>query len=153
MARRKSLTSVRKNKQDIAQALSARINEAYQGLLNPLSRAEYILQRHHVPISETEQVDDIEFMSEIMESREIIDEAEDRSEVESLVDQNNSLFIPTTCRVSLLIGVWAAEIQNTVKELEDTVGKARWEDVKSAAVRLRYLQGIERAAKKWLDNN
>ncbi|KAF5370243.1 hypothetical protein D9615_010075 [Tricholomella constricta] len=123
------------NKQDIAQALSGRINEAYQCLLNPLSRAEYILQRHHVPISETEHVEDIEFMAEIMQARETVEEAEDVAEIEILLQQNN------------------IEIKRTEEELEGAVGKAQWADVKSAAIRLRYLQGIQSAAKKWLDNH
>ncbi|KAF8078619.1 hypothetical protein FPV67DRAFT_1465846 [Lyophyllum atratum] len=83
-----------KSKQDIAQALSARINEAYQCLLNPLSRAEYLLEQHHVPISETDQVDDIEFMSDIMQARETIEEAEDGDEVANLLQQNSGSFTP-----------------------------------------------------------
>jgi molecular chaperone HscB len=77
-----------KDKQDIAQALSARVNEAYSCLLKPLSRAEYILARHHIPISEKDQVDDLDFMSEIMEARETIAEAQDEDDVSALVDEN-----------------------------------------------------------------
>jgi molecular chaperone HscB len=80
-----------KEKQDTAQAISARVNEAYQALLKPLPRAEYILGQHHIPISEKDQVDDIEFMSEVMEAREIIDDAEDESEVVNLVKDNRGL--------------------------------------------------------------
>ncbi|RDB28426.1 Iron-sulfur cluster co-chaperone protein HscB, mitochondrial [Hypsizygus marmoreus] len=123
------------NKQDVAQALSARINEAYQGLLNPLSRAEYILQRHHIPVSETDQVNDMQFMSEIMEARETIEDAENESDVLSVMGETRD------------------GIKSTIDELEGLIGKMQWEDAKSAAVRLRYLEGIERAAKKWLDNH
>jgi molecular chaperone HscB len=77
-----------KNKQDVAQALSSRINEAYQRLLTPLSRAEYLLECHHYPISETDQVDNLEFMSDIMHARETIEEAVDRDEVQFLTDEN-----------------------------------------------------------------
>ncbi|KAG6890072.1 hypothetical protein C0992_003170 [Termitomyces sp. T32_za158] len=125
---------VRKNKLEVAQALSARINEAYNCLLKPLPRAEYILGRHHIPVSETDQIDDIEFISEIMEARETIQDATDKSQVENLAEKNTN------------------EIQATVQELEKLFGRAQWEDAKYAAIRLRYLEGIERAAKKWLDN-
>jgi molecular chaperone HscB len=46
-----------------------------------------------------------------------------------------------------------AKIQHTVTELEALVGREQWESVKDAAVRLRYLEGIDRAAKKWMDNH
>lgn len=72
----------------MAQALSARVNHAYQTLLHPLARAEYILERNHVPISEGDQVQDMMFMAEIMEARETIDDAEDPAEVHALFDEN-----------------------------------------------------------------
>jgi molecular chaperone HscB len=79
------------NQQDIAQALSARINEAYQSLLNPLSRAEYLLQRHHIPVSETDQLEDMELMGEVIEARETIEDAEDSHEINVLVNDNQGL--------------------------------------------------------------
>jgi molecular chaperone HscB len=78
-----------KNKQDVAQTLSSRINEAYQRLLRPLSRAEYLLEYHHHPILETDQVDNVEFMSEIMQARETIEEAIDPDEIQFLADENH----------------------------------------------------------------
>ncbi|KAG6890400.1 hypothetical protein C0995_008754 [Termitomyces sp. Mi166 len=69
-----------------------------------------------------------------MEARETIDDATERAQVENLVEKN------------------ASEIQETTQELEKLFGRAQWEDAKSAAIRLRYLEGIERAAKTWLDN-
>jgi hypothetical protein len=32
------------------------------------------------------------------------------------------------------------------------VGDARWDDAKAAAIRLRYLEGIERAGNRWLEH-
>ncbi|KAF9009475.1 hypothetical protein BDQ17DRAFT_1348174 [Cyathus striatus] len=122
-------------KQDIAQALSSRVNEAYQTLLKPLARAEYILSRNQLPVQEHDQVDDVEFMADIMEAREFIDETDDAAEVVALMEENDD------------------KIQNTVKQLEDLIGKQDWPRVKTTAVELRYLEGIETAAKKWLDNH
>lgn len=68
--------------------MSARVNHAYQTLLDPLSRAEYILERNHVPISEGDHVDDMMFMAEIMEARETIDEAQGVAEVQALFEEN-----------------------------------------------------------------
>lgn len=102
----------RKNKQDVAQSLSADINEAYQCLLKPLSRAEYILNRHHISVSETDQVDDLEFMSEIMEIREAIDDAENADEVIAITDENRGM--PTLSRLhSFGVNLFRFDSQHT----------------------------------------
>jgi len=77
------------HKRDIAQGLSAQVNEAYQALLRPLPRAEYILSQNDMPLSEHDQVTDTAFMMEIMDSREAIDDAEERTEVMNLMDEND----------------------------------------------------------------
>lgn len=81
-----------KNKQDVAQALSSRVNEAYQRLLTPLSRAEYLLECHHHPISEADQVDNMEFMSEIMQIRETIEEAVNQDVIQLVIDENKGSY-------------------------------------------------------------
>ncbi|KAF8168094.1 hypothetical protein B0H34DRAFT_645051 [Crassisporium funariophilum] len=126
-----------KNAQDLAHSLSSRVNEAYQCLMRPLPRAEYILERNGIHMSESDQIEDLEFMSEIMEAREIIDDAtpQDRSQVEQLVQDNQK------------------SIESTVEELGSLIEKQEWPKVKSVAIRLRYLEGIDRAAKLWMDNH
>jgi len=37
-------------------------------------------------------------------------------------------------------------------ELEVLVGEGQWEEAKAAAVRLKYLEGIERAGNRWLES-
>ncbi|KAJ7492615.1 hypothetical protein FB451DRAFT_1219038 [Mycena latifolia] len=118
------------HKQDIAQALSARLNEAYNALADPLRRAEYILEQNGLPIAEGDQLDDLEFISEIMQMRESIDEAQDADELARIVDDN------------------AAKIDETVGELEGAVGREEWASVKDAAVRLKYLEGIGAAGRQ-----
>jgi len=80
--------------QDLAHSLSSRLNEAYQCLLHPLPRAEYILEKNGLQTSETDQVEDMEFMANIMEARETIDDAtpEHRGEVETLIESNQRMF-------------------------------------------------------------
>ncbi|KAJ6610908.1 hypothetical protein B0H10DRAFT_2058535 [Mycena sp. CBHHK59/15] len=125
-----SWASKGQNKQDIAQNLSSRVNEAYHSLADPLRRAEYILEQNGMPISEVDQLDDLEFIAEIMQAREDIDEAEDIPELSRVVDDNT------------------AKIEATIEELERVVGKQEWESVKEAAVRLKYLEGIDEAGKQ-----
>ncbi|KAJ7630940.1 hypothetical protein FB45DRAFT_990811 [Roridomyces roridus] len=124
-----SWASKGQHKQDIAQSLSTRLNEAYTSLADPLKRAEYILELNGLPISETEQLDNIEFISEIMQVRESIDEAEDAEELSKVVDENTG------------------KIAKTINELEKAVGLEEWGRVKEGAVRLKYLEGIGAAAR------
>ncbi|KAJ7487602.1 hypothetical protein B0H11DRAFT_2014058 [Mycena galericulata] len=125
-----SWASKGQHKQDIAQSLSSRLNEAYTSLADPLRRAEYILEQNGLPISEGDQLDDIEFISEIMQVRESIDEAEDVDELSRIVDDNT------------------AKIEETVGDLEKAVGSQEWVRVKEGAVRLKYLEGIRAAGKQ-----
>ncbi|KAJ7038195.1 hypothetical protein C8F04DRAFT_1089875 [Mycena alexandri] len=115
-----SWASKGQHKQDIAQSLSSRLNEAYSSLLRPLPRAEYILEQHGLPISEHDQLDDMEFIAEIMQARESIDEASDAGRTGT----------------------------ETVRVLEQAVGSEEWAAVKEAAVRLKYLESIEAAGKQ-----
>ncbi|BHF63948.1 hypothetical protein SprV_0200694400 [Sparganum proliferum] len=69
------LTRLVKDEQVIAADLSAKINEAYKILVDPISRAEYILslQGGSAPEKEAESVDK-EFLIEIMELSEKLEE-------------------------------------------------------------------------------
>lgn len=110
------------HKQTVAQALSARVNEAYQGLLRPLARAEYILSRNDLPVSEHDQVDDTAFMVQTMESRELIDDAEESSEVISLMEANDGKLGVASC---------LARLNNfTRKNQRDSlsIGEAGWQE-------------------------
>lgn len=82
-----------------AEAASARINDAYRTLLNPLARARYLLSLSGVEMSEDESIAgsasdsgegmDAELLMEVMEVREEIEAAESRSEVEDMKAANN----------------------------------------------------------------
>lgn len=69
--------------------MSARVNEAYRTLLKPLYRAEYILGRDSVPVSEEDQEIDSRLMIEIMKARESVDDAEEAGEVVNLMEEND----------------------------------------------------------------
>lgn len=118
------------DKEDVAQALSARLNEAYTSLADPLLRAEYLLEQNGLAIAEGEQLDDVEFITEIMEMREAMDEAESADEVARLVEEN------------------AGKIAETVEVLSGAVGRSEWDAAKTAAVRLKYLSGIRAAGRE-----
>lgn len=78
---------------ELAHALSSRLNDAYQTLLHPLSRAEYILAQHGQAVAEGDQVEDQAFMMEVMEARETIEEATpaDVGAIEELLARNRGV--------------------------------------------------------------
>ncbi|ESK86656.1 hypothetical protein Moror_9717 [Moniliophthora roreri MCA 2997] len=118
------------DKQDAALQLSSRINQAYQTLLNPLSRIEYILDLNGIPMSETDKVEDMEFLGDIMTAREEIQTAESRDEVAHVIQENQD------------------KIEETMEEIGQLVENKEWQKAKEAAIRLRYLDGIRRAARE-----
>lgn len=64
------------------------MNKAYGTLLNPYTRAEYILQLEGIHISESESLTDPELIMEVMEAREELDSADSREEVERIRQEN-----------------------------------------------------------------
>ncbi|CAI9760902.1 unnamed protein product [Fraxinus pennsylvanica] len=56
---------------------SARVIDAYRTLMDPLSRAIYILKLENVVVDEEERITDPELLAEILELREAVEDAED----------------------------------------------------------------------------
>ena len=71
-----------------ARDLSGAVNKAYNTLLSPLSRAQYILLQHGLDVSETDQVMDTELLMGILETRESLEEAASQREVDQIREQN-----------------------------------------------------------------
>ncbi|KAI0033179.1 HSCB C-terminal oligomerization domain-containing protein, partial [Vararia minispora EC-137] len=118
-------------KVEAARDLSGLVNKAYNTLLSPVSRIEYILSRHGLDVAETDQVDDPELLMEILEAREGLQDASSQQQVDNIRQEN------------------AERVKDVVEELEQLVDTQDWERARQAAVRLKYLQGIEDAAKAW----
>ncbi|KAF2498270.1 Co-chaperone Hsc20 [Lophium mytilinum] len=116
-----------------AQALSARINEAYKTLQSPLLRAQYLLSLRGIDIheDETAKVEDAELLMEVLDARERIEEAEDEAELEEMKEEND------------------VRIKNSAKVLEGAFEKDDIELAKSEAVRLRYWVNIKESLDGW----
>jgi hypothetical protein len=67
-----------------ARDLSGLVNEAYNTLLQPLSRIHYILSEHNLGVSETDQLDDPRLITEVIEIREALEDASSESEAEEI---------------------------------------------------------------------
>lgn len=74
-----------------AEATSARINEAYKTLQNPLLRAQYLLSLNGIDVAEDEtaKVEDPELLMEVLNAREEIEEAQEEGELERLKNIND----------------------------------------------------------------
>lgn len=44
------------------------------------------------------------------------------------------------------------DIEDAINELSSDIERREWKKTKATAIRLRYLEGILRASKKWMDN-
>ncbi|KAJ3552272.1 hypothetical protein NM688_g4236 [Phlebia brevispora] len=117
--------------QETAAEMSGIVNRAYGILTNPYTRAEYILQLEGVPIEEQDNIEDPSLIMEVMETREELDGAEDRTQVEQIRLDNLS------------------KINDLLPRLSAAVADKDWGAVKEATIRLKYLQGIDQAAQAW----
>ncbi|KAI9787383.1 MAG: hypothetical protein M1816_007516 [Peltula sp. TS41687] len=116
-----------------AEATSAYISEAYKTLQNPLLRAQYLLSLRGMDVANDERakVEDAELLLEVLEARELIEEAEEEEELEPLRGYNDE------------------RIEVSLKNLDeafraDDLGKAKEE-----AVRLRYWMNIRESLENW----
>ncbi|KAI1440859.1 Co-chaperone Hsc20 [Annulohypoxylon stygium] len=116
-----------------AEAVSARINEAYKTLSSPLLRAQYLLQLqgHDVANEETAKVEDPSLLMLVLETREAIEEALSEEELEPLRAENEERIRVSEGRLGELFK-------------EGDVGGAREE-----VVRLRYWCNIRDTIRDW----
>jgi molecular chaperone HscB len=84
------------HKHDIAQNLSSSINEAYQGLLRPIKRVEYVLSLNGQALGEEDKVDDLEFIEEVIETMEHLEEfgRDDIEKVKHIASTNDGMRHP-----------------------------------------------------------
>ena len=120
-----------------AQALSARINDAYKTLSSPLLRAQYLLSLRgdHSHSDDAAQLgegkDDQELLLEVLELREQIEEAETEAEVEEMTTDNEE------------------RLAKSVRVLEEAFARDDLEAARREAVRLRYWVNVGDTLREW----
>ncbi|KAF2456798.1 hypothetical protein BDY21DRAFT_364361 [Lineolata rhizophorae] len=116
-----------------AQALSARINEAYKTLQNPLLRAQYLLERRGIEThtDETGKVEDPELLMDVLETREIIEHAESEDEILALKERNDQ------------------RVERSEKALEEAFARDDMNAAKEEAIKLRYWINIKDTLHSW----
>ncbi|KAI2635169.1 Co-chaperone Hsc20 [Xylaria nigripes] len=116
-----------------AQATSARINEAFRTLENPLRRAQYILSLRGRDIAndETAKVDDPELLMLVLETRECIEEAEEEGDLEVLKAENEE------------------RIRLCEEQLEKLFAADELDAASAEAVRLKYWVNVRESINNW----
>jgi molecular chaperone HscB len=115
-----------------AEALSARINEAYKALQDPLKHAQYLLSLHGIDVEdESAKLSGGELLMEVMEAREAVEEAADEEELAQLKEAND------------------ARIAESVRILNEAFAREDWEGAAREAVRLRYWKNIDESIHGW----
>ncbi|KAE8373338.1 HSCB C-terminal oligomerization domain-containing protein [Aspergillus bertholletiae] len=123
-----------------AEALSARINEAYRTLSDPLARAQYLLREmHDIDVTAEDGAAhhalDPETLMEVMEVQETIEEvgAEPGAEstIAELKKQNE------------------ARVVDCVEKLANAFDKGDMESARQECVRLRFWYNIAQGLKEW----
>jgi molecular chaperone HscB len=116
-----------------AEATSARINEAYKTLQNPLLRAQYLLSLRGIDVAqdETAKVEDPELLMEVLDTRELIESAKEEEELEEIRAVNEERIMSSE-----------AVLERAFKE--DDTARAKEE-----AVRLRYWVNIRESLDAW----
>ena len=116
-----------------AEALSARVNEAYRTLQNPLRRAQYILELQGIDVTgdETGKVEDQGLLVEVMEAREQIEDAECEEDLIGVSGENDE------------------RSGESVKVLGGLLEMGKWEAARAEAVKLRYWVNIQESVQNW----
>lgn len=116
-----------------AEATSARINEAYKTLSNPLLRAQYLLALRGVDVAndETLKIEEPSLLLEVLEAQEEIEDAQSEADLEEPKRINEE------------------RIADSEQVLEQAFHADDIDAAKKEAVRLRYWVNIRESLSNW----
>jgi molecular chaperone HscB len=137
-----------KESHKIAQGLSNYVTLAWATLRDPLPRAEYILKLQGIEIAEEDQLEDFELISEILEVREKLETAAP-NERQQILDENHGVWVSLRAIEESDLVWLSGEIIKICEDIEKFIGEQDWAKAKTATVKLKYLDGIKRAASEW----
>jgi molecular chaperone HscB len=123
-----------------AEALSARINEAYRTLADPLQRAQYLLREWHgidvtAEDASSKHALDPETLMEVMEVQETIEEVGATPEGEAEI---NALKVENDGRIGVCVGALAGSFD-----------KGDIEAARKECIRLRFWYSVGEGLREW----
>ncbi|CAG8499595.1 2852_t:CDS:2 [Ambispora leptoticha] len=123
-----------KDQQEYMYALnqSSIINGAYQTLRDPLARAQYMLRLNGILVTESESIEDPELLMQVMEARELLEEATCEEEVKNIREMNEE------------------RINEIIKEISQAFQNNDLDTAKALTIRLQYWHNIRNAAVDWV---
>ncbi|KAG6797153.1 iron-sulfur cluster co-chaperone protein HscB, mitochondrial [Apis mellifera caucasica] len=121
-----------------SEILSSLVNKAYSTLLHPLKRGLYMLELNGITISEGTDNVNAEFLMEIMEKNEEIEDAANNEEkIKKLIQENETILN------SLIMNVAAAFEQKDIKKAESLLIQMKYYDsINNRLKKLKYDLGI-----------
>lgn len=116
--------------QQLSGEWSSLVNKAYKVLMSPIQRAEYLLKLHQVEIPEGNTAMNTEFLMEMMERNEQVDEADSKDKLLTLLHE-----VQKDCN-------------ECIDRLEISLAENRLVDTKNQVILLRYLLSLENSIKE-----
>lgn len=117
------------DEQDISSEWSSLLNKAYKTLSVPIKRGEYILEQNGMSLPQDNSVLDKEFLLEMMDRNEEIEEACSPKEIFQLLDR-----------------VRKELVENSIL-LENVLAKNDLEQGKSIIIKMKYLTSLQSSIK------
>ncbi|KXJ21179.1 iron-sulfur cluster co-chaperone protein HscB [Exaiptasia diaphana] len=115
--------------QNLSALHSSIINKAYNTLLKPLSRGKYLLKQHGISVEQTDTLSSPEFLMEIMEINESLEDAKNLEDIKQIETWNT------------------AKINECTQELANLFENGNYSDAKDKLIQLRYYINIENQIK------
>lgn len=117
--------------QELAADHSSMINKAYRTLLHPVERAEYLLQLAGLPLEEGDIDLDPEFLMDIMEVNEELEEAEDKEAVQEIGSKNQEI------------------LDGLLQEADAAFGNENMVEARNVVAKIKYYNNIYEKVKAY----
>ncbi|GLH09739.1 Uncharacterized protein GBIM_14778 [Gryllus bimaculatus] len=113
------------NERNISEEYSSVVNKAYSTLLPPLARGLYLLELQGVHLEEGNVQTNPEFLMELMERNEEVDQANSESEIRAVSEKNKKM------------------LNDLIKEASKAFKTGNIEEAKEVLIKMKYFSSIE----------